>query len=48
MSSGYDGKVKLWDICGRVLLYSVSSYDGKNFVVDYYGGERLCSGGDDG
>ena len=48
MSSGYDGEVKLWDIRGRVPLHSVSSHDGKNFAVDYHGGERLCSGGDDG
>ena len=48
VSSGYDGSIKLWDIRGRVPLHSVKTHDGKNFAVDYHGGERLASGGDDG
>ena len=48
VGSGYDGSIKLWDIRGRVPLHSVKTHDGKNFAVDYHGGERLASGGDDG
>lgn len=48
VSTSYDGSVKLWDIRGKVPLHSVTTHNGKNFAVDYHGGERLVSGGDDG